>query len=152
MYLVKLERRADNLLFTRVDLVSVGFNKADIPPHLWFYIYGDKIKAARAYSPSMKSPDNAPEGCSSLQFEIYSLNTEPKHDPDKLKVNALVALYEMKLCSEEDVLFAEHKHLPFGNVVFDHGMEERRGLVRDFLGTVGIISCGRFGEWDYFVE
>jgi len=55
----------------------------------------------------------------------------------------------MNICQEEDILFTHHKHLPFGNVVFDHGMEERRELVRTYLGSVGVESCGRFGEWGY---
>ena len=47
-------------------------------------------------------------------------------------------------------MFSHHKHLPFGNVVFDHGMEERRKIVLDFLEKENIHSCGRFGEWEYF--
>lgn len=35
------------------------------------YIYDEDIKSARINSPSIKSPNNVPEGCSSMQFEIY---------------------------------------------------------------------------------
>lgn len=57
---------AESLLYTRVDLISIGFSRKDIPPYLWFYLYGDEHLAARGYSPSWKSPSNAPDGCSSL--------------------------------------------------------------------------------------
>ena len=61
-----------------------------------------------------------------------------------------MALKRMGLVkSEVEVVFMHHKHLRWGNVVFDLGMEERRNLVRNWLEQVGILSAGRFGEWDY---
>ena len=146
---IEVVNAANSLLWTTVDLVSIGFNKADIPPYLWFYIYDEDNLAARAYSPSWKSKNNAPEGKSSLQFEIYNLSTKDKLEPNTLVENIKSKLLEMNICSEDDILFAQHKHLPFGNVVFDHGMEARRKIVLDYLNSVNIKSCGRFGEWDY---
>jgi len=140
---------AHSLLWTTVDLVSVGFSIPDVPPYLWFYIYDDDSMAARAYSPSMKSPENAPKGKSSMQFEIYNLSTKSKIAPDLLMENIKSKILEMELCTESEIEFLHHKHLPFGNVVFDHGMEERRNIVLGYLDEMNIKSCGRFGEWDY---
>jgi len=144
-----VKEAASSLLWTTVDLVSVGFNKAEITPYLWFYLYDADTTASRAYSPSMKSPDNAPEGKSSLQFEIYNLSTKQPYNTDSLLGDIKSKILEMKLCDENEIEFMHHKHLPFGNVVFDHGMEERRQIVKDYLMECNIFSCGRFGEWDY---
>jgi protoporphyrinogen oxidase len=141
---------ADSLFATEVDLVSIALlGKATIPS-LWFYIYDRDILAARAYSPSWKSADNAPDGCSSIQFEIYSSS----HRPLKISVaemieNCLMAMERLGLSSRSDVIFTHHKHLPFGNVVFDLGMEERRDRVRAWVAEQGIYLAGRFGEWAY---
>ena len=142
---------AATLFATSVDLISVGFHKADVQPHLWFYIYDRDILAARAYSPSIKSPDNVPTGCSSLQFEIYSSPRKPQiHSPEEMKANTMMGLIKMGLIKHEDeVIFMHHKPLPWGNVVFDLGMEERRDIVIDWLKQIGVISAGRFGEWAY---
>ncbi|MDD4946158.1 MAG: FAD-dependent oxidoreductase [Gallionella sp.] len=142
---------AGTLFATSVDLISVGFRKADVQPNLWFYIYDNDILAARAYSPSIKSPENVPAGCSSLQFEIYSSQRKPQtHTPEEMKRNTMMGLQKMGMVKDEDdVLFMHHKKLEWGNVVFDLGMEERRAIVRDWLETVGILTAGRFGEWDY---
>ncbi len=140
---------AESLLFTSVDLVSVGFSKEHVPPYLWFYLYDEDNVAARAYSPSIKSPKNAPEGTSSLQFEIYNLSTKPRLDGEELIANIREKLIEMNVCSSGDILFMNHKCLPYGNVVFDHGMESRRTIVLEYLLSNNISSCGRFGEWDY---
>ena len=142
---------AATLFATSVDLISVAFKKANVQPHLWFYIYDKDILAARAYSPSIKSPDNVPEGCSSLQFEIYSSPKMPQtNSPEEMKANTMMALKKMGLVeNDNEVFFMHHKQLPWGNVVFDIGMEARRDLILDWLQQAGIKTAGRFGEWDY---
>lgn len=139
------------LLWTTVDLISIGLNKPDIPPpYLWWYIYNKENLASRGYSPSQKSPKNAPPGCSSLQFEIYNLSTKERYSPNLLIENIKKSLLDMNICEEKDIIFIDHKHLPFGNVVFYSDMESDRKIVNDFLEKSNIFSCGRFGEWDYF--
>ena len=106
--------------------------------------------AARAYAPSWKSPKNAPAGCSSLQFEIYSSRARPQsHTVDEMKANTVAALFRMQLASPEEIVFIDHKRLAYGNVIFDLGMEERRARVLDFVRSRGIRVAGRFGEWAY---
>ena len=34
--------------------------------------------------------------------------------------------------------------------VFDFNRKGNVALIQDYLKSVGIISIGRFGEWDYF--
>jgi protoporphyrinogen oxidase len=139
---------AEQLKATSIDLVSVGFNKP-LVKDLWFYIYDDDILASRAYSPSVKSPENAPAGCSSLQFEIYSRGEHSRFDAATLKDNTRYALAKMGIAEAGDILFVDHRTLRFGNVIFDRGMEAHRGRVLDWARGAGIASCGRFGEWDY---
>lgn len=146
----EIQQAASSLLWTRVDLISVGFSGVTVPPYLWFYIYDETQRAARAYSPSMKSADNAPKGCSSLQFEIYSLSRSNAPDPEVLIANVKQSLSEMKIASPEQILFCHHKQLPFGNVVFDLGMEQRREKVLQYLQQQSILTAGRFGCWDYY--
>lgn len=141
---------AESLFATSVDLVSIGIKRPNVAPSLWFYIYDEGVLAARVYSPSWKSPKNAPEGCSSLQFEIYSSRHKLQRlSPDELIEHCLTTLETMNIASRSEVLVAHHKHLPFGNVVFDKGMEERRGRVRQWVESRKIALAGRFGEWDY---
>jgi protoporphyrinogen oxidase len=144
--------RADaaTLFATELDLVSIGFERADVPPSLWFYIYDRDILAARAYSPSRKSADNAPAGTSSLQFEIYSSVRKPQTlDAEALIENCIAALERMGLATRDDIRVVDHRRLAYANVVFDLGMEARRDRVREWVASQGIALAGRFGEWDY---
>lgn len=140
---------ADTLFASSVDLISIGFNRADVPPTLWFYIYDKDILAARAYSPSWKAPNNAPSGCSSLQFEIYGSRHTERHSAENLKANTVMALEKMGLATPEDIVTIEHRRIEYGNVVFDLGMEERRDRVLDWVRGQGVEVAGRFGEWAY---
>jgi protoporphyrinogen oxidase len=146
----EVRRAADTLFATQVDLISVAFNRPSVSPALWFYIYDRDIAAARAYAPDWKSPDNVPDGCSSLQFEIYSSRESSQRlTPDELKADTVRALLKMGIASEQDILFVHHHHVPYANVVFDLGMEARRDLVLAWLRAQGVHSAGRFGEWAY---
>lgn len=146
----EIRRLADTLFATAIDIVSIGFRKPRVSPSLWFYIYDTDIPASRAYSPSIKSPHNAPEGYSSLQFEIYSSRASGHGlTPDELIESCIRSVETMGLADRSEIVLTHHKHLPFGNVVFDLGMEERRNAVRDWVASQGIHLAGRFGEWDY---
>ncbi|KGR34529.1 protoporphyrinogen oxidase [Vibrio campbellii] len=134
---------------TSIDLISVGFNETIIKD-LWFYIYDNDILASRAYSPSQKSSDNVPQGCSSLQFEIYNPGRQSQYTPDELKENVSYALEKMGISDGKNVEFIHHKHIPWGNVIFTLGMENHRDKVLAFLSEQKIASVGRFGEWEYF--
>jgi len=141
-------KAAEELECTSIDLISVGFSE-NIIKDLWFYIYDEDILASRAYSPSIKSPNNVPEGCSSLQFEIYNPSRTSQHTVEVLKENVSYALNKMKISDGSNILFLHHKHLKWGNVVFKHHMEANRQIVYDFLKENDVLTCGRFGLWDY---
>ena len=137
--------RADaaTLFATELDLVSIAFDRPDVPPSLWFYIYDRDILAARAYSPSRKSADNAPAGTSSIQFEIYSSRRRPQAlSGDALIANCLAGLEKMGFARDAGIVFAHHSRLPYANVVFDLGMEQRRDRVRDWVRAQGVALAG----------
>ena len=140
---------ADKLKATSLDLISVGF-KRPLVNNLWFYIYDEDILASRAHSPSVKSPENAPKNCSSLQFEFYSRGVDSKFDPEEIKRNTIMGLQKMGIAEAEDIVVLDHRRIKYGNVIFDRGMEEHRKHVLDWCEESSIATCGRFGRWDYF--
>ncbi len=139
---------AKNLKFSKISIVSVGFSKPDIYNKLWFYIYDRDILAARVNCPSVKSPNNVPNGCSSLQFEIYHAQGE-EIDSEKIMENVRYALLKLGLAKDFDILFMDYRLLPKGNVIFYTGMEQDRQRIYDFYNQINVRLIGRFGLWDY---
>ena len=142
---------AAGLWATSVAIVSVGFRVPRATDHLWFYIYDPELLPARVYSPSIKSPDNAPAGCSSLQFEIYFSKHKPLPGAGGTIIeHVLHTIKELGLpVSLDDVAVTDFRVLPYGNVVFDRGMLPRREAVHRYLAAQNILPVGRFGDWDY---
>ena len=145
----EVQNAAKNLRHTSGYMVSLGFNKPDIPKYLWFYIYDEDILASRVYSPSLKSPDNAPKGCSSLQAEIFFENGDKIPDKEEVLKNTLAKLYEMKICEQKNIVVKDIRFEKYANVIFDKDIYKNRETVIDYLKSKGIESIGRFGKWEY---
>ena len=127
--------------------ISIGFKTKNIPPYLWWYIYDEDNLSARVHSPSMKSSDNAPEGCSSLQMEVYCRQGE--FSEEEIKARTVGNLIQQGFIKEEDILFVHLGYEKYANVIFSKPIYEARKIVRDYMAFVGIETIGRFGEWDY---
>lgn len=127
--------------------VSIALKTKNIPPYLWWYIYDEDILAARVYSPSLKLPMNAPEGCSSLQMEVYC--KEGEYTEKQLLNGTVGKLVELGIIKQEDVLFTHVGFEKYANVIFDQNIYDSREIVRSYLKSVGIEPFGRFGEWGY---
>lgn len=138
---------ADRLRCTSGYLISIALKGKNIPPYLWWYIYDKDILPARVYSPSLKSPDNAPDGCSSLQLEVYC--NKDDYSKEELIAKSIDPLIEMGIINREDIIEIDVRFEPWANVIFDHNIYEARKVVLDYVRSIGIEPIGRFGLWDY---
>jgi len=141
---------SEKLSWTSVALVSLGFKRPDIARYLWFYIYDEDILPARAYSPNLKSLDNVPNGCSSLQFEVYF----SKYKPLKIKGESLIddivrKFSNIGLFDINDIVVSDYREIKYGNVIFDREIYKNRKIIHEYLDNIGIKYIGRFGKWDY---
>lgn len=141
---------SEKLLCTSGQLVSLGFNKPDVQKELWFYIYDEEILPSRAYSPSLKSPENAPDGKSSLQFETYFSSFSPKKLSGGSLIEHVIEKGEkMKLWAANDIEATDYREVKYANVVFDFERKKNVAIIHNFLDQNNIKYIGRFGEWDY---
>lgn len=144
-----VQNAAKQLRWTCGYQVSLGFNRPDVAKYLWFYIYDEDVPPARVYSPNLKSPDNAPEGCSSLQAEIFFANGANIPDKDKILQQTVSKLKEICRFADDDVVVKDIRFEPYANIIFTPEIYESRKVVREWLQARGIKTIGRFGEWDY---
>ena len=142
-------KAAQKLNWTCGYQVSLGFKRPDVAKHLWFYIYDEDILPARVYSPNLKSADNAPKGCSSLQAEIFYANDATIPPADEVLEKTIEKLKNICKFVDEDIIVKDIRFEPYANVAFTHGIYENRQIVLDYLTSQGIESIGRFGKWDY---
>lgn len=144
----KVKEAANQLECTSGYHISVALKTKNIPPYLWWYIYDEDILTARVYSPSLKSADNAPEGCSSLQMEVYC--NENEYTEQQLLDGTIGKLVALGIINQDDILFKHIGFEKYANVIFTEPIYRARKIVRDWLEEQEIKTIGRFGEWDYF--
>ncbi|MBR3631540.1 MAG: FAD-dependent oxidoreductase [Elusimicrobiaceae bacterium] len=146
----EVKRAAAALHNTCGYMVSLGFKRPDVAKYLWFYIYDEDILPARVYSPSMKSPDNVPDGCSSLQAEIFFDCKAKVPTKEEVLKNTIEKLSSMGLFKPEEIAVQDIRFEKYANITFDKDIYKNRQIVLDYLKSVGIESIGRFGQWAYY--
>lgn len=144
-----VQNAAKQLRWTCGYQVSLGFNRPDVAKYLWFYIYDEDVPPARVYSPNLKSPDNAPDGCSSLQAEIFFANGAKVVDKNIILQKTVEKMKEICQFNDSDVVVKDIRFEPYANIIFTPEIYESRKVVREWLQAQGIKTIGRFGEWDY---
>ena len=136
----EVRKSAQKLNHTGMVLVSVGLKKEKILDDIWFYIY---------------DPQNAPQGCSSMQFEIYfNGHDEPPGaeisiENTKFALKRLAEYDTLQIDPERDILFMDYRVQKYGNVLMYPENDRHSGAVKEYLKSIGIIPIGRFGEWEY---
>lgn len=145
----RLKRCAEELEYTSMALVSFGFDRVIDCMDIWFYIYDTDIMAARAYVPSLKSSDNVPSGCSSIQFEIYFNSKSPHPDEKECIQNCIYALEKFHLAGADDIIASDFRVIEYGNVIFKQDTCSKVQDILNWLDGLEIYSIGRFGRWEY---
>lgn len=143
---------ASLLSCSQVALVNIGLNRADIGDANWTYFYDDDIPFSRLSFPHTFSPHVAPEGCGSIQAEIYFSEkwkpmTGTLEDLIEPTIEALLKCGLVK--NREEIIHKSTLFAPWGNVIFDQDRPKCLKIVHDYLKEIGIAYCGRFGDWAY---
>jgi protoporphyrinogen oxidase len=141
---------ADRLVCTSVALVDVGVGRNEgFPPGHWQYFYDEDICFARSSYPHLLSPHNVPEGCGSIQVEIYYTKHKPLGYANVLDR----AMEDMIQCGMlhkgDDIRMSQVRFVKYANVLFNHDRLIYLPKIEKYLDSIGIRRCGRYGLWNY---
>ena len=164
---------ANSLNCTSLLLVNVTAKHVSMRPYNWVYVYDDDKLSTRINTVELMSPNNAPNGKTGVQVEVYYSSYRSLSLTESEVARIVVdELKDMGLIME-----AESVHtvsVPYANVICDHQRRksldtifsylERFGLERedddlepmtewldDDFRMVGNLSfAGRFGQWKYY--
>ncbi len=133
-------------------VVNLGIDRSDISKTHWSYFYDDDIVFTRLSFPHMQSVNNVPDGCGSIQVEIYfSKKYKPlNNNPNEYVNQAINDLIKCGLLTKNDkILFKEARIIEYANIIFDLDRNENLKIVQNYLDEIKIKYCGRYGEWGY---
>jgi protoporphyrinogen oxidase len=140
------------LACTSCVMVNIVVDRPDISDAHWSYFYDDDYFFTRLAFPHMQSPFNTPPGTGSIQAEVYY---SPKYrpldrHPDECIAPVVADLRRCGLIKENDrIVFANATLAKYANVIFDLDRPEALATVHAYLDEIGILYCGRYGEWGY---
>jgi protoporphyrinogen oxidase len=133
-------------------LVNVGVDRADLSDAHMSYFYDDDICFTRLSFPHMLSASNVPEGCGSIQAEVYfSKKYRPLTESPEVWIDRVIdGLKKSGVVRERDRILTRHaKVVEYANVIFDLDRMQAVETVHGYLDDVGIAYCGRYGDWGY---
>ena len=143
---------AQRLACSTCVLVNVGVDRADLSESHMTYFYDQDICYTRLSFPHMLSPHNVPEGCGSVQAEVYfSKKYRPlTQSPESLIDTVITDLKRSGILRDEDkILSRDTKVVRYANVIFDLERADAVATVHGYLDDIGIAYCGRYGDWGY---
>jgi protoporphyrinogen oxidase len=143
---------AEALSFTTAVVINIGVDREDLSDRHITYAYDEDVIFSRINFPHLLSPNVVPPGAGSIQAEIYfSDRYRPLVGPPEALIERAVAdLIRMGTLREDDrLLVKEARPARYANVIYDRDRPAALATVNDYLDEVGILRCGRYGNWDH---
>jgi protoporphyrinogen oxidase len=140
------------LAFSTAVLFNIGLDRADLSDAATTYFYDEDVILSRVNLPHMFSANNAPEGCGSIQAEVYfSDKYKPLCvDPESLFDKVLGDLRRCGFIRDGDkILMMDTGIVRYANVIYDFDRTAALSAVQSFLDEEKIYCCGRYGNWDH---
>ena len=142
---------ANALRYNSLRVVLIGVRATNLPAYTALYVPDPGSLAHRICYNQVFSPNNVPEGCSSVSCEI---TVPPGGDLDKWtdeKVRDRVVddLTRDGVIDPKTVCYSKVHRERFAYVVYDLGYSDRVKVIKDFTVARGIHLAGRFAEYQY---
>lgn len=176
----EVKEAAQTLLCTSVLLVNVAADHPTVRPENWFYVYDKDKYSTRINCTEKLSPNNAPDGTTGVQVEVYFSDEKPMQaSVDEIANKVVDELVDMGFVnSKSDVIYTHKKFIKWANVTFDLNRKEAQNRILSWLEKQGlareeddlepttdwdkkldnvkrhsksdILLAGRFGQWKYY--
>jgi protoporphyrinogen oxidase len=138
------------LSFNSIVTFLVALDRPKHPDLSWIYLpQHSQGPVNRVTYMSNYSPGNAPEGKTSLMFEVTYPGGAPTPGPE-LDEEVLAGVEHAGLFERSEVLFTDRSACKYAYIVYDHGFDARRDASIRWCEENGIEPLGRFGHYDYF--
>lgn len=134
-----------------IFVVNIAVNRANISDKNWIYYLEKKYTFIRVSFPSNKSEYSSPPGYSTISAEIaYGYNNSLPTSKEKLADRVIKELIGINLINKKDkIVYLDTIDIKYGYVIFDKERKSAIQKIHNYLKSVDIIPCGRYGLWAY---
>lgn len=145
----RIRQLAAQLRANRVITVNLGIARPNISERHWVYYPEEEFEFHRVSFPGNFSPSLVPEGMSSMMIEISESPT--RH----IERKGLVRRTIKQLCragvlaKQDQIVHESTTEIDPAYIIPGIDHDSIVGELQAYLRSLGILSCGRFGEWKY---
>lgn len=144
-----LKERVSRLRSVSVLNLNLGFDAPSLVPHQWIYFPEPRFPFYRVGVYSNLCPAMVPAGCASFYVEVSHL-PGTRLDVGALAEASRALLAEAGLISRgASLVVCEPVEIACGYVIHDRHRRATLRAVHEYLASVGIVSVGRYGAWEY---
>lgn len=144
-------RAAESLAYRSLITVMLGLNTPNLNDFTAIYFPDADFMPHRVSFPPNFSPLSAPKGHFSLMAEI----TVPKDGsylkmaPSKIYENVINGLVKRKIIKAKSVVYKNMQITKYAYPVYDLNYQKNMKTLKDFLKSINVHVCGRFGVFEY---
>lgn len=131
--------------------VSLGVNRPNITDKHWIYFLEKEYSFVRISFPFNQAASTAPAGTSSILAEIAYGNDNPLPVSRDRIVDRVVAdlVKAGVLRTDDEIVHSDIVDIKYGYVLYDFARRPALEIVHNYLKSIGITPCGRYGLWGY---
>ena len=140
---------AGKLKANRVTTVNLGIDREAISDKHWVYFPEERFLFQRISFPMNFSTSLVPSGTSSIMAEISSSDYRPlpKSNIVEQSISQLTSIGVLR--KNDRILVKKLIHIEPAYIIYTPEHRESVDIIHCYLRSIGIIPCGRFGEWEY---
>ncbi len=145
-----VRQAARKLRTNSILVVNLGIDRADVSDRHWVHFPEADTSFFRISFPHNFSSGVAPGGTSSISAEVAYSDHKPI-DRNTIVQRVVDDLVGVGILRKSDVIrTAVTRNIKYAYCIYDHQRTPALRVIHDWLGTRGIVPCGRYGLWTYF--
>ncbi|MDD5119807.1 MAG: FAD-dependent oxidoreductase [Candidatus Omnitrophica bacterium] len=139
----------NKLQWNSIYNLNLGVEGTCQPDKHWVYFPHKETVFFRAGFFHNFSHDLAPKGKSSLYAEVSYSRNKPINRKNIVK-HVLRDLYKLGVITKKNkILVTDENDIKYGYPVYNRNYIRATSVIKDFLYSNGVITCGRYGSWKY---
>ena len=145
----EIQEAADRLSCNSIAIVNIGVDRPNITDKHWVHFPENEISFFRISFPNNFCEGLNPDGSTPIQAEVaYDRKNPPERDELLKKVhNDLIKVGILK--QEDKIIFQDVLYRRNAYVIYTHDRKETVNRIHDYLHSLDIYPCGRYGAWEY---
>jgi hypothetical protein len=135
-------------VYTSIYVVSLGFDGPVASSHAILRFPDPKVDFYRLSFPARYALGSVPQGCDSVVAEFGHHHERHALTPREARESLSKGLDRLRFVERGRKVLAENAlNIRYGHIVHNRRTSESTRHILDYLASVGIYTCGKYGSW-----